>query len=63
MRDQIAGDDFDPGLGFDDRFELRPFVLSFSVRSTSSPSVNFSNSGSIFGRSEGFNSSLASRLS
>jgi hypothetical protein len=31
MRDQIAGDDFDPGLGSDDRFELRPFVLSFSV--------------------------------
>ena len=39
------------------------FVLSFSLRSTSSPSVASSNSGSIFGRSDSFSSSLASRLS
>ena len=38
-------------------------LLSFSLRSTSSPSVASSNSGSIFGRSDSFSSSLASRLS
>ena len=38
-------------------------VLSFSLRSTSSPSVASSNSGSIFGRSASSSASLASRLS
>ena len=41
---------------------LAHLLLSFSLPSTSSPSVNSSNSLSIFGLSSGFSSSLASLL-